>query len=51
MKKEGKPTSQPAYDVSEMVNIVIGVNNMKLTEAVKNPKSVYQPAEVEHVPN
>lgn len=50
MKKEGKPTSQPAYDVSAAVNIVIGVNNMKVTEAVKNPDLVYQAAEVEQVP-
>ena len=51
VKKEGKPTSQPSYDVSTMINIVIGVNNMKLTEAVKNQESVYQASEVEQVPN
>ena len=51
MSMEGKPTMQPDYDVSTMITIVVGVNNMKLTEAIKNEDSVYHPAEVEHVPN
>ena len=50
MSMEGKPTMQPDYDVSTMITIVVGVNNMKLTEAIKNEDSVYHPAEVEHVP-
>ena len=51
VKREGKLTSQPAYDVSRMINIVIGINNMKVTEAVRNQGSVYRPAEVEQVSN
>ena len=51
VKKEGKPTSQPNYPVGRYINIVVGVNNMKLTDAVKNGDSVYQAAEVEQVPS
>ena len=32
-----------------MVNIVVGVNNMKITEAMKDRNSVHTPTEVEQV--
>ena len=34
VKKEGKRTSQPVYPVGRFVNVVVGVNNLKITEAV-----------------
>ena len=49
VQREGKPTSQPDYDVSSVVNIVVGVNNMKITEAMKDRNSVHTPTEVEQV--
>ena len=51
VRKEGKRTSQPAYPVGRYINVVVGVNNLKLTEAVKNRDSIYQAAEVEQVPS
>ena len=46
---EGKRTSIPDYDVSTMIMILVGVNNMKITEAIKNQDMVYHAAEVEQV--
>ena len=45
--KEGKRTSQPVYPVGRFVTVVVGVNNLKITEAAKNWNSIYQAAEVE----
>ena len=48
---EGKWTSHPDYDFSTMITILVGVNNMNITEAMEIQDMVYHPAEVEQVPD